>query len=100
MSSDKKYTCMIMCIFTIIMIQTQQKVESALNLRKFGISFINDETIEKSADEHLKQFQEQIHSDQKKLEEKEIEMKRKEVFIKYLVSRVSGSILKDFCSRF
>jgi uncharacterized membrane protein len=100
MSSDKKYTCMIMCIFTIIMIQTQQKVESALNLRKFGISFINDETIEKSADEHSKQFQEQIHSDQKKLEEKEIEMKRKEVFIKYLVSRVSGSILKDFYSRF
>ena len=100
MTSEKKNTCMIMCIFTIIMIQSQQKVEGALNLRKFGISFINDETSEKSADEHLKQFHEQIHSDQKKLEEKEIEMKRKEVFIKYLVSRVSGSILKDLYSRF
>jgi hypothetical protein len=48
----------------------------------------------------LKTFVETIKMDQKKAQEKALEMKRNAIFQKYLHSRVSGPVLNDFYSRF
>ena len=76
----------------------KEQAEGKLNLRKFGVTF--GESVEESIGSSLKNFKEKIKQDQKRKQEKEMEEKRIEIFQKFLLNRVSGSVLKDFFSRF
>ena len=73
------------------------RIQDKLKLRKFGISFGHHPTrIEQAFALALKKFQEKLHLEQTKKHEQEIEKKRNEIFLKHLLSRVSGSVLNDF----
>jgi hypothetical protein len=61
---------------------------------------IGEVTLESTINGIFKRFLEKIILDHKRKQENELQMKRKEIFAKYLQSRVSGSVLKDIYGRF
>jgi ABC-type transport system involved in cytochrome bd biosynthesis fused ATPase/permease subunit len=68
------------------------------NLRKLGITF-HLENAEKTYEDVFENFKEKIRLDQKRKEKLEIEKRRNEIFRKFLLNRVHGTVLKDFYSR-
>ena len=95
MAFEKLWTSLILFLILIVMHNGEQ-VGKRLNLRKFGVTFGLDDPIEESYSPLLKKFEKNLLLDQKLKHEQELEKKRNEIFQKYLLSRVSGSILKDF----
>ncbi len=95
MAHEKLWTSLILFLILIV-IHDGEQVGKRLNLRKFGVTFGLDDPIEESYSLRLKKFEKKLLLDQKLKYEQEIEKKRNEIFQKYLLSRVSGSILKDF----
>ena len=98
MAFEKLWTSLILFLILIVMHNGEQ-VGKRLNLRKFGVTFGLDDPIEESYSPLLKKFEKNLLLDQKLKHEQELEKKRNEIFQKYLLSRVSGSILKDFYNR-
>ena len=99
MAFGTKWTCLIFCLI-ISLIYNGKQVESELNLRKFGINFGRATAIEEILDSGLRKFQEKLQLDQKRRHEQEMEKIRNQIFRKYLLSRVTGAVLKDFYGRF
>ena len=99
MAFGTKWTCLIFCLI-ISLIYNGKQVESELNLRKFGINFGRATGIEEIFDLRLRKFKEKLQLDQKRRHEQEMEKKRNQIFQKYLLSRVTGSVLTDFFGRF
>ena len=94
---SKQWKCFLFYLITFIMIDRKQ-IESNTHLLS-RIAFGQKVPIEAVLAGRFKSFLENIKLDQSLKHEQELEKKRNEIFQKYLLSRVSGSILKDFYNR-
>jgi len=83
----------------IIAMLNRQPIESKITWRKFGLTFpLKD--VEAVFASRLKIFHDKIQLEQQRKYDEQMEMKRNEIFRQMLLSRVNGSVLKDFYSRF
>ena len=76
----------------------EKQVESVLFMKPFALSHFQDS--KHDMEEIFQKFVEKVKMDQIRKQENELDMKRNTIFHKYLVSRVSSSVLKDIYSRF
>ena len=91
--------CRILHVIAILMLINREQVESRLNYGYFDKKENKLANIQEAFVNRLKSFQEQLLLDQKRKQEQDLENKRNEIFRKHLLSRVSGTILKDFYGR-
>ena len=96
--NDKNNVCLCLCLFIVLITSKEKQVDSVLFQKPFAIAHFQDSKHE--MEEIFRKFVEKIKMDQKRKQENELDMKRNTIFHKYLVSRVSSSILKDIYSRF
>ena len=89
----------ILQFIAIFMLLNREQVESRLNYGYFDTKENKLAKIKEAFVNRFKSFQDQLLLDQKIKHEQDMENKRNEIFRKHLLSRVSGTILKDFFNR-
>jgi hypothetical protein len=99
MRFDRKCPCFVLYLLIILISSQEKRVESRLFMAQVEAP-LGENSIEDKIKGIFGRFVEHIILDYKRKQEKELQMKRNEIFAKYLHSRVSGSVLKDIYSRF
>jgi len=95
---DKNNFYLFLYLILILVTSKEKQVESVIFMKPFALSNFQD--LKQGLQEIFQKFTEKIKLDEKRKQEYELETKRNLIFLKYLASKVSGSVLKDIYSRF